>query len=38
MICDGAGCHRAHDLKTPTNISLILLPSDSPELNGIENL
>ena len=38
MIWDGAGCDRANDLKTPTNVTLIPLPPYSPELNGIENL
>lgn len=38
MICDGAGFHRAHDLKVPANVTLIPLPPYSPELNGIENL
>ena len=38
LIWDGANFHRAHDLKVPTNITLIPLPPYSPELNGIENL
>lgn len=38
LIWDGAGFHRAHDLKVPANITLIPLPPYSPELNGIENL
>ena len=38
MIWDGAGFHRAHDLKVPANVTLIALPPYSPELNGIENL
>ena len=38
MIWDGAGFHRAHDLKVPANVTLIPLPPYSPELNGIENL
>lgn len=38
MIWDGAGFHRALDLKVPANITLITLPPYSPELNGIENL
>ena len=38
MIWDGAGFHRANDLKVPANITLIPLPPYSPELNGIENL
>lgn len=38
LIWDGAGFHRAHDLKVPANVTLIPLPPYSPELNGIENL
>ena len=38
MIWDGAGFHRANDLKVPANITLLPLPPYSPELNGIELL
>ena len=38
MVWDGAGFHRAKHLKVPTNVTLILLPPYSPELNPIENL
>ena len=38
LIWDGAGYHTAKDLMVPTNVSLILLPPYSPELNPIENL
>ncbi len=38
LIWDGAGFHRSNDLVVPANITLIPLPSYSPELNGIENL
>jgi transposase len=35
---DGAGFHTSGDLVVPSNISLILLPPYSPELNPVENL
>src|ERR1700694_2905926 len=35
---DGAGYHTSGDLAVPSNISLILLPPYSPELNPVENL
>jgi len=38
LIWDGAGFHRAHDLKVPANVTQISLTPYSPELNGIENL
>ena len=38
LIWDGAGFHRARDMKVPANVTLIPLPPYSPELNGIENL
>ena len=38
MIWDGAGLHRAHDLKVPANVTFLTLPPYSTELNGIENL
>lgn len=38
IIIDGAGWHRADDLKVPTNISLLRLPPYSPELNAQENI
>ena len=38
LIWDGAGYHTSKDLKVPSNISLILLPPYSPELNPVENL
>ena len=38
MIWDGAGFHRAGQLKVPDNVTLIELPPYSPELNPIENL
>ena len=38
MIWDGAGFHVSGQLKVPANVTLIQLPSYSPELNPIENL
>ena len=38
LIWDGAGYPTRKDLKVPSNISLILLPPYSPELNPVENL
>jgi transposase len=38
LILDGAGYHAAADLKTPDNITLLPLPSYSPELNPMENV
>jgi transposase len=38
IIIDGAGWHRADDLKVPANISLLRLPPYSPELNAQENI
>ena len=38
LVCDGAGYHRAKALQVPANVSLLLLPPYSPELNPIENL
>ena len=38
LIWDGAGYHTSKDLAVPSNISLILLPPYSPELNPVENL
>jgi transposase len=36
MVLDGASSHKAHDLVVPKNISLVLLPPYSPELNPAE--
>lgn len=36
MILDGASSHKAKDLVVPKNISLVLLPPYSPELNPAE--
>jgi transposase len=39
LVCDGAGWHRGTDaLKVPDNITLLSLPSYSPELNPMENV
>jgi transposase len=38
LIWDGAGWHTGGDLVVPSNVSLILLPPYSPELNPVENL
>ena len=38
MVMDGAGWHRSGDLDVPDNVSLIILPAYSPELNPIERI
>ena len=38
LVLDQAGWHRAKDLRTPENITLLPLPAYSPELNPIERL
>jgi transposase len=38
LIWDGAGYHTAGAVVVPPNVSLILLPPYSPELNPVENL
>lgn len=38
VVLDKAGWHIAHDLVVPSNLSLVFLPSYSPELNPIERL
>ena len=38
LVWDGAGYHRSHALKCPSNITLMNLPPYSPELNPVENL
>jgi len=38
MVLDGAGLHKAHALKIPKNIRLVILPPYSPELNPVEYL
>ena len=36
MVPDGAGWHTSKDFEMPSNVSLLLLPPYSPELNPIE--
>ncbi len=38
LLVDRAGWHLAKDMKTPDNITLLPLPSKSPELNPVENI
>ena len=38
VLMDRAGWHSTGKLKVPTNITIILLPSKSPELNPVENI
>ena len=38
VLMDRAGWHRADKLKVPSNLTIILLPSRSPELNPAENI
>jgi hypothetical protein len=38
MLLDGAGWHRAKELRVPETIKLIPLPAYSPELNPVEHI
>lgn len=38
LILDRAGWHTTDKLKVPKNLTIILLPSKSPELNPVENI
>ena len=38
LVLDKAGWHTARRLRGPENISLVLLPADSPELNPMERV
>jgi transposase len=38
LLLDRAGWHTTDKLKVPMNMTLILLPSKSPELNPVENV
>jgi transposase len=38
LLLDRAGWHTTDKLKLPKNMTLILLPSKSPELNPVENI
>ena len=38
LVLDGAGWHGGHALVVPGNVSLVVLPPYSPELNPVENV
>lgn len=38
MVVDGASSHKSKELKIPDNVSLVLLPPYSPELNPAEQI
>ena len=38
LVLDGAGWHGGHALVVPDNISLVVLPPYSPELNPVEKV
>jgi transposase len=38
MVLDGASSHKSKELKLPKNVSLVLLPPYSPELNPAEQI
>lgn len=38
ILMDRAGWHKTDKLKLPKNLTIILLPSRSPELNPVENV
>ena len=38
MVLDGAGWHRAADLRIPSNVQLLPLPPYSPQLNPMEHI
>lgn len=38
VLMDRAGWHRTDKLKVPNNLTIILLPPRSPELNPVENI
>ncbi|MDR2367035.1 MAG: transposase [Deltaproteobacteria bacterium] len=38
MVLDGASTHKSKDLVVPSNVSLIILPPYSPELNPTERV
>ena len=38
MVLDGASSHKSKDLSVPNNITLVLLPPYSPELNPAEQI
>jgi hypothetical protein len=38
LVLDGAGWHGGHAMVVPDNLSLVVLPPYSPELNPVENV
>lgn len=38
MVLDGASSHKSKELEVPENVSLVLLPPYSPELNPVEQI
>ena len=38
LVCDGAGWHNSAGLAVPDNITPLILPPYSPELNPVENI
>lgn len=38
IVLDGAGWHRRQSMSIPTNIALMFLPPNSPELNLVEHI
>jgi putative transposase len=38
MVMDGAGWHKANELRVPENMHLVFLPPYSPELNPVEHV
>lgn len=38
MVLDGAGWHRANDLRVPENMRIAFLPAYSPQLNPVEHI
>ena len=38
IVLDGAGWHQSKDLAVPDNITLVVLPPYSPELNPVERV
>jgi len=38
MVLDGASSHKSKDLAVPNNVSFVLLPPYSPELNPTEQI
>ena len=38
LVADGAPWHKSNGLKTPDNVTVLLLPPYAPELNPVENI